>query len=166
MKTSCSLLVVGVSILMGLVQVLAADAEKLPLSTVKSHPTLDSKSKFDGIWYKSEIDWGKAIRRTSGVDPATGKHRPGIGLVAASELGVASIAKLIPHWKEEWLLDGAKRKLMGGDSYIYEITFVKLSAKDPGSLPGRLNIWVLFDGTVVPFRTSKKSWLRPKKYGA
>ena len=150
MKISCFFF--GYLIIVGFGEILSADNAKSP----QNQPSIYTASAFDGLLYRSEVAV-EAIQKAGGVDASSGKNLQRIGLVSATERGVASIAKLLPNWKDEWELHCAKRKRIGGDSWIYEISFVKQTSKVPDSPSEQLNIWVLFDGTVVPTKISKNS---------
>ena len=149
MKMSC--FVFGLLALGGSGAILSADD-----ASVQKKPVIQTTSAFDGLLYKSAVAV-EAVRSASGLNSPTGKNLKGIGLISASERGVAAMTKLLPNWKNEWELHCAKRKRIGGESWLYEITFVKQASRIPDSPSEQLNIWVLFDGTVVPTETSKNS---------
>lgn len=122
---------------------------------VQKNPIVYTASTFDGMCYKSSVQL-EAVKRTSGLDASTGTPLKGIGLVSASERGVAAMTKLFPDWEKEWELHCAKRQKIH-DCWLYEISFVKQTTRVPDSPSERLNIWVLFDGTVVPIESFKNS---------
>ena len=145
--------VFGVSVLMGFGQILATADDKAQ----QKSPMAYTVSAFDGMLYRSEIEF-HSVRKTGGTDGIGSKTIDlGIGLIPATELGVAAIAILVPHWKDEWVLHCAGRRRIGGieGGYLYEVVFVKQSVSTPDSPSSRLNIWVLFDGTVIPTKISK-----------